>query len=121
MEWVDAAKHPQLLNYDGRATLGHKFVGTTDVAVADCAAVHFFTPQLGLRLLFELKKHVTLAALIQAQAILLCANLNSPDTKPAVVRQQPIASNIPIASDIQYLAGVLPPRAWDNINAVPHS
>lgn len=83
---MDAAnRHPQLLSYDGRETLGRNFKGTTDVLVADRAAIRARQPGLGMRLLFELKKKLADSDVIQAQASLLLANLHSPETRPMMV------------------------------------
>lgn len=95
MDWVNAAKHPQLLTYySGSETLGRKFKGTTDVVLADRMAIRTFQPERGLRLLFELKKAVEKADVIQAQASMLLANVHSPELRPMMVSPDPSLSQV---------------------------
>jgi len=83
--WVDAARHPQLLSYDARETLGRIFKGTTAVLLASRAAIRLDEPEREMQLLFELKKAVSKANMIQAQATMLLANLHSPESRPLLV------------------------------------
>ena len=86
-EWVDAANHfPTLLSYDGSA-LGRKLTGTTDVVVVSRGTVKGHQKEVGLVLLFELRKKVDAASVAQAQLGLLLANIHSPELRPVMVRQ----------------------------------
>ena len=87
-QWLDAANHsPTLLNYDGSVSLGRKLRGTTDVVVAKRDSVKGLSTKAGLVLLFELKKKVNRASVLEAQLSLLLANLYSPSLRPVMVRQ----------------------------------
>ena len=83
--WVDAARDPQLLSYDGLETLGRKFKGTTDVLLASRSAIRTLQPELGMQLLFQLKKAFVRADVFKAQASMLLANLHSPESRPMLV------------------------------------
>ena len=85
INWVDAAKYPQLLSYDGLETLGRSFKGTTDVLLASRAAIRLSQPERKMLLLFELQKTISKYDMIQAQAIMLLANLHSPESRPLLV------------------------------------
>ena len=88
---MDAANlNPYLLSYDGLETLGRTFRGTTDVVVADRVAVRTRCPQMGLRVLFKLKKAITDSDVVPARARVLLANLHSPDNRPVMVSPQPV-------------------------------
>ena len=92
VDWVNAARHPELLMYDGLETLGRKFKGTTDVVLANRSAIRTLQPERGLRLLFKLKKAVEKADVIQVQASMLLANVHSPELRPMMVSPDPSVS-----------------------------
>lgn len=84
--WVDAANDdPSMLSYDSEQILGKKVRGSTDVAICTRNSVKTYSPQMGIRLALKLKKELNLAAVAQARANLLLANLHCPDLKPIVV------------------------------------
>ena len=84
-EWVDATRDPQLLSYAGLANLGYNFEASTDVLVATRSAVRAHRPEMGARVLFDIRRVVTGAEIIDAEARLLLANLHAPDEKPVMV------------------------------------
>ncbi len=86
IDWVDTVEeHPRLLLYYGLSTLGFEFDGTTDLAVANKSAIRVGKPELGLRLLFDLRKTITKSDIMKAQARVLLGNLLSPDQRPMMV------------------------------------
>ena len=101
MDWVEAAEqHPHLLMYYGLSTLGFDCDGTTDLAVANKSAIRVSKPELGLQLLFDLRKTITESDVMRAQARVLLGNLLSPDQRPALVnpkRAHTCAKLFPIA------------------------
>eukprot|EP00891_Asterochloris_glomerata_P008798 jgi/Astpho2/8798/Aster-05441 len=78
---IDTANHHTqlLVDVQHQNQLGYKFRGTTDVAVVTRAAIQAHSPQIGLRLLFELKKRPDAAAVAQAKIFLLLANIHSEE------------------------------------------
>ena len=89
LTWVNAAvTEPSMLTYYSEATLGFIFRGTSDVAICTGRSVLDMSPELGLKVLLELKKLKGREAFTQARATLLLANLHSPEERPIVVRPQ---------------------------------
>lgn len=89
LAWIDGNKHPGMLNYPGAAIFGRNFKGSPDVVVATRTAARTDLPNIGLRLLLELKKKICKQNVFQSCGILLAANLHCPDFAPIVVRDFP--------------------------------
>ena len=87
-EWVDAAQdHPQLLSHEGGKRLGFTFKGTTDLmATTKRSAGGANWPRKGMRLLMDIKPHITRCDIHQAQARLVLGNIHSPESRPVMVR-----------------------------------
>ena len=77
-----------MLSYHSETVLDIKVRGTTDVAICTRTSVLGYSPQLGLKVLFELKKSAGKEAATQARITLFLANLHSPNQRPIVVRPQ---------------------------------
>ena len=85
-EWVDAARdHPDLLSLFGMETFRHNFTATTDLLVSKSLAIRAHRPEKGAQVLFDIRKEVTEAHSIQAEARLVLANLHAPAERPVMV------------------------------------
>ncbi len=91
VEWVDAARDPELLSYSGLRKFGYNCKGTTDLLVAKRSAVKAHHPEKGAQMLFDIRTTVTDNALRHAEVRVLLANLHAPAEKPVVVSSMPIS------------------------------
>ena len=85
-EWVDATGDPHLLSYAGLRKLGFNFKASTDILVAKRITVRAHQPGKGARVLFDIRRAVTGADIVDAEAKLVLANLHAPDEKPIMMR-----------------------------------
>ena len=86
MGWVDCRKHPSMLSLEGPSLIGHNLIGTTDVAIVTRQAHRQQKPQMGLLIMFELKKKaLDSRCAYQASASLIAATIHSPDERPVMV------------------------------------
>jgi hypothetical protein len=83
--WIDANHHPSLLETMKGRVLPFTLKGTTDYAAVDRDADAAFMPDLGLRVLFELKKVINRGSVYQALVKLVAANIHTPDNQPVMV------------------------------------
>ena len=89
LTWVNAAvTEPSMLSCCSETILDINVRGTTDVAICTRLSVLAHAPQIGLKVLFKLKKSAGKEANTQARITLLLANLHSPKERPIVVRPQ---------------------------------
>lgn len=112
--WVNGAKYRQLLDCNATTTLGNKFRGNTDVAVVSLQSERLGAPEIGLEVMFELKKgKPTPEHARQAMTALLIGNLKSTDSKPIMVRQtaHPISS-LTTMTDLVSVCACVETRAW---------
>ncbi|KAK9833492.1 hypothetical protein WJX84_004940 [Apatococcus fuscideae] len=86
MGWVDCRKHPSMLSLEGLSLIGHNLRGTTDVAIVTRQAHRQQKPQMGLLIMFELKKKALESrCAYKASASLIAASIHSPDERPVMV------------------------------------